>query len=384
MKVGDIATAAYNPRKDLAPTDPEYVRIKSSVETFGLVEPLVWNKRSGNLVGGHQRLKVMRDLGVAVVDVSVVDLNDVQEKALNVALNKVGGAWDMVALASVLGELQGLPEFALTGFTAQEFKTIAGSKEGLTDPDAIPEAKARTAVRRGHLYALGQHRVLCGDSTVSGDVARLLAGATPALMVTDPPYGVKYDPTWRAAAGVNKNPAKQGKVTNDDRADWTPAWNLSPSTIAYVWHGGLHAGTVAASLAAADFVMRGQIVWAKDRIVLSRGAYHWQHEPCWYAVKSGATAGWIGDRKQSTVWQIPSRDDSGHGHGTQKPVECMERPMRNHAGDVYDPFLGSGTTLIAAERQERACYGMEIDPTYVQIIIDRWEAFTGLKATRVK
>ena len=171
-----------------------------------------------------------------------------------------------------------------------------------------------------------------------------------------------------------------GKVTNDDRADWTEAWALSPSVVSYVWHAGRHAKTVQESLEACDFIVRNQIIWVKDRFALSRGNYHWQHEPCWYAVRKNNKSRWIGDHSQTTSWQIPSRDDSGHGHGTQKPMECMARPIRNHEGDVYDPFLGSGTTLIACEQLGRICYGMEIDPVYCDVIVKRWETLTGQKA----
>ncbi len=216
------------------------------------------------------------------------------------------------------------------------------------------------------------------------DVARLLDGTQPLLMVTDPPYGVDYDPAWRARVGVNLNAQKLGRVTNDDRADWTDAWRLFPGDCAYVWHAGLKSSVVQTSLEQVGFVMRAQIIWAKDRLALSRGDYHWQHEPCWYAVRDGATGHRTDDRTQSTRWTIPARDDAGHGHGTQKPVECMRRPMQNHlASDVYDPFAGSGTTLIAAEQLGRRCFALEIEPTYVQVILDRWAAFTGQEPVKL-
>jgi DNA modification methylase len=203
-------------------------------------------------------------------------------------------------------------------------------------------------------------------------------------MVTDPPYGVDYDPTWRRRAGVNQNTQKLGIVTNDDRADWTEAWQLFPGDVAYVWHAGLHANTVQQSLVQAGFIPRAQIIWAKDRLVLSRGDYHWQHEPCWYAVRDGASAHRTDDRTQTALWAIPARDDDGHGHGTQKPVACMQQPMANHlAADVYDPFAGSGSTLIAAEALRRRCFAIEIEPRYVQIAVDRWETFTGQTAVKV-
>lgn len=197
-------------------------------------------------------------------------------------------------------------------------------------------------------------------------------------MVTDPPYGVEYDPQWRAEAGVNKNTAKLGKVQNDDRADWEPAWRLFPGDIAYVYHDGRKTSTVQQSLERAGFRVRAQIVWAKDRMALSRGDYHWQHEPCWYAVRDGAKGRRTDDRTQTTLWQIPARDDDGHGHGTQKPVECMARPIRNHdCQTVYEPFIGSGTTLIACEQLGRRCRAIEIDPGYVAVALQRWADATG-------
>jgi DNA modification methylase len=173
-------------------------------------------------------------------------------------------------------------------------------------------------------------------------------------------------------------------VLNDDRADWRAAWELFPGDVAYVWHGALHAATVAESLTACGFGIRSQIVWAKERLVLSRGDYHWQHEPCWYAVRKNAKGNWSGDRKQTTLWQIANRDqDAATVHGTQKPVECMRRPILNNSSPgqaVYEPFSGSGTTLIAAETTGRVCHAAELDPPYVDVAVTRWEAFTGLQA----
>jgi hypothetical protein len=200
-------------------------------------------------------------------------------------------------------------------------------------------------------------------------------------MVTDPPYGVNYDPEWRNKRGLSSS-SRTGKVHNDERADWSEAWALFPGTIAYVWHGALRSIPVAESLVKEGFAIRAQIVWAKERLVIGRGDYHWQHEPCWYAVRTKGH--WVGDRKQTTLWTIPSGgQDAETQHGTQKPVECMRRPMLNHtrAGEaIYEPFLGSGTTLIAAETTGRACLAVELDPHYVDVAVRRWQAFTGAKA----
>ena len=203
-------------------------------------------------------------------------------------------------------------------------------------------------------------------------------------MVTDPPYGVEYDAAWRARVGVNLNADKLGKVLNDDRADWREAWALFPGVVAYVWHAARFTSQVLDSLAACGFEHRAMIIWAKDRFALGRGDYHWQHEPAWYVVKKGATGHYNGARNQSTLWAIKAREDGGHGHGTQKPIECMKRPIENNsvAGDgVYEPFSGSGTTIIAAEQTGRRCYAMELSPQYVDVAVRRWQQFTGKRAT---
>ena len=224
------------------------------------------------------------------------------------------------------------------------------------------------------------HRIICGDSTDADVVAKVLNGVKPHLMVTDPPYGVEYKPEWRAEAGVNKNTKKMGAVLNDDRADWREAWSLFPGDVAYIWHAPTFQPIVQESIEVCGFDTRSQIVWAKDRFTLSRGHYHWQHELCCYAVRKSKTGHWSGDRKQSTVWSIPARDDKGVGHGTQKPIECMQRPIENNSSPgqaVYEPFSGSGTTIIAAEQIGRHCYAIELNPAYVDVAVTRWQNFTG-------
>jgi DNA modification methylase len=240
----------------------------------------------------------------------------------------------------------------------------------------------------------GQHRVLCGDSTAKSDVLRLLTPESgipqPFLMVTDPPYGVEYDPAWRAEHDGGGRHAT-GKVANDDRIDWAPAYALFPGDVMYVWHAGVYAAEVAAGILATGFQIRAQIIWRKQHFVFSRGAYHWQHEPSWYAVRKGQSAHWYGDRTQSTVWDVPNANPHGGsgqaeqtGHGTQKPVELFRRPILNHTkvGEaIYDAFLGSSTAVIAAEVTGRVCYGIEIDPAYVDLGVIRWQNLTGKQAT---
>jgi DNA modification methylase len=309
-----------------------------------------------------------------------VDWSPRKAHAALLAANRFGrvGMDDADALARCLREVQADSGFDmdLTGYADKALAELIGP-DG--DADAEPqldraeELRVKWGVQTGDLWLIGEHRLLCGDSTNEADVGRLLGGAVPLLMVTDPPYGVEYDPSWRAEAGVNKNKGKMGKVSNDDIADWSPAWRLFSGDVAYVWHapGPLQA-IVLASLECSGFKARSHIIWAKDRLVLSRGDYHWQHEPCWYAVRDGRTGHRTEDRKQTTLWEIPARDDSGHGHGTQKPLECMARPMRNHvAPEVYDPFCGSGTSLVAGQNLDRKVYACEISPAYCAVILER-------------
>ena len=266
------------------------------------------------------------------------------------------------------------------GFDAKELDALFRREAADPREEETPEPPAVPVSRAGDLWQLGKHRLLCGDATDAAAVERLLDGVVPHLCVSDPPYGVEYDPAWRNRAGLSGT-KRTGKVMNDDRADWREAWALFPGDVAYVWHGALHATTVAESLEACGFAIRSQIVWAKERLVLSRGDYHWQHEPCWYAVRQKAKGHWSGDRKQTTLWSIPSRDqDAATVHGTQKPVECMRRPILNNSSPgqaVYEPFSGSGSTIIAAETTGRACHAMELDPAYVDVAVLRWQAFTG-------
>ena len=257
--------------------------------------------------------------------------------------------------------------------------------------DAAPELPAAAVSYLGDLWICDGHRVLCGDATDGEQAARLLGDSVPPLMVTDPPYGVAYDPEWRERAGLGKL-RQTGRVAQDDRCDWTEAYGRFPGDVAYVWHAGVRTVEVAQSLEQAQFEIRSKIIWGKQHFALSRGHYHWQHEPCWYAVRRGGQAHWCGDRGQSTLWQVANLNPFGGGagsepvtgHSTQKPVELMRRAILNHlaAGEVvYDPFLGSGTTLIAAQLTERLCYGLEIDPRYVDVIVRRWQQVSGRDAT---
>ncbi|TDH58590.1 site-specific DNA-methyltransferase [Dankookia rubra] len=374
---------------------PEQVaQLAASIAEFGFTVPVLVDER-GVLVAGHGRVLAARTLGLdAVPTIRLGHLNEAQLRAYRLADNQLAlnAGWDEGLLAQ---ELRGLRDdgydLSVVGFGVEELDRLLVFDEDLVpgldgrDPDAAaPEPPEVPISRLGDLWQLGPHRLLCGDATAAGDVSLLLYGAVPHLLVSDPPYGVEYDPAWRNTAGVSAT-ARTGRVANDDRADWREAWALFPGEVAYVWHAGVHARMVIESLEAADFVVRSQIVWAKPRFVLGRGDYHWQHEPCLYAVRRGGTGHWQGARDQATLWAIGAsgEEDTATVHGTQKPVECMRRPILNNsaAGDaIYDPFLGSGTTLIAAEVTGRRCHGLEIDPRYVDVAVRRWQNLTGRRA----
>jgi len=243
----------------------------------------------------------------------------------------------------------------------------------------------------GDVWLLGRHRLACGSSTDAHTVEAVLAGVKPHLMVTDPPYGVEYDASWRGKAknadGTRLSTGEHravGKVANDDTADWSEAWALFPGDVAYVWHGSLQTSIVLSSLEANGFKGRSLIIWAKSHFAIGRGDYHPMHEPCWYLVREGKKGHYCGDRKQTTLWQIPKPQKSETGHSTQKPVECMKRPIENNSSPgqaVYEPFSGSGTTIIAGEMTGRCVYAIELNPAYVDMAVIRWQNFTGQTAT---
>ena len=220
------------------------------------------------------------------------------------------------------------------------------------------------------------HFLKCGDATNAADVEALLQGAVPELTITDPPYGVAYDPAWRNEAAKKGQLAysarRVGEVMNDDRVDWSEAWMLAPGDVLYAWSPpGENFIDSGSTVQAAGYSIRSQIIWRKPHFPISRGHYTYQHEPCWYGVKQGATSHWIGEKNASTVWEIALDKNIAGGHSTQKPLECMARPIRNHAGDVYDPFIGSGTTMVVAEQLGRRCYAMEIQPKYCAVVLER-------------
>ncbi len=317
--------------------------------------------------------------------IELAHLSDAQKRAFVLADNRLAeqAGWDRELLSLELADLSALDiDLGTLGFEGAELDALLN--HGAADPreEETPPLPEVPVTRPGDLWLLGSHRLNCGDATDAETVDKVLDGVKPHLMVTDPPYGVSYNPEWRNE--IRPRTDRVGKVKNDDRADWRDAWALFPGDVAYVWHGGVHAATVAESLEVTGFEIRAQIIWAKEHHVLSRGHYHWQHEPCIYSVRGKSH--WSGDRKQSTLWSIPSRDqDATTVHGTQKPVECMRRPMLNNSRPgqaVYEPFCGSGSSIIAAETSGRVCLAVELDPAYVDVAVSRWQVFAGKDAVR--
>lgn len=394
------------PHEKNAREHPESQRnaLRAVMSQLGFAGAILAVERDGKLkcCDGHLRTEEMGDREVPVL---VLDLNDDEVETLLLSFDAIGSMakFNRERLEALLGTYDRtkatIDPALMNGLQADLDKMLkslakgAGSDWGKTQEalqDEVPELPTVPVTDPGDLWVCGNHRVLCGDSTNSEHVAEVLAGAEPFIMVTDPPYGVDYDPTWRDAVAIERGVVlsrRRGAVSNDHRADWTPAWRLFGGQVAYVWHGGLHASTVGANLIESGLEIRSQIIWVKPKITFGRGAYHWRHEPCYYAVRGGDNAGWAGDRTQSTVWEIQhlnfttqaTDEDPWTEHSTQKPVECMARPIRNHGGPedhVYDPFLGSGTTLIACEQLNRHCFGLELEPGYVDVVVERWGRYT--------
>lgn len=379
------ALADLTPYKQNARTHSkeQVAQIADSIKRFGFTNPILLDGESG-IIAGHGRLMAAQKMGLAEVPtIELAGLSDADKRAYILADNKLAlsAGWDADMLKLEFAELSELGvDLSITGFSEDEIAKLMGAKAGLTDPDEVPEtAPPRTEL--GDVWQMGNHRLVCGDCTDALVVDKVLGSVKPHLMVTDPPYGVEYDASWRGNGGAT------GKVLNDDNAAWSEAWALFTGDVAYVWHGYRQCPITAGELEMCGFQLRALIVWAKSSAPMSRGDYHQKHETCWYAVrkKAGSTGHWNGDRKQTTLWEIDKPRKSETGHSTQKPVECMKRPIENNSSvgqAVYEPFSGSGTTIIAAEMTGRHCYAIELNPVYVDIAVKRWEDFTGQKAVR--
>src|SRR5271163_3307547 len=391
-----------NPRKNDSAVD----RMCRSIREFGFKIPCLV-RSDGEVVDGHLRLKAARKLGIAEIPVILCDeWTPAQVQAFRLMVNRsvTWADWDEELLALELQEIQESDfDLSLTGFDPGEIDGLLALEDD-EKANAAPPLPENSGSRAGDLWRLGPHRVVCGDSTSAEVVARLLGERKPRLMVTDPPYGIELDSEWRDRAGLNGHgPAEpsylkkrtkghtETAISGDTRADWSEAFELVPSIeVAYVWHASKFTREVLDGLLRIGFLHHQQIIWNKGRTVLTRTHYWFQHEPCWYVRKKNAP--WFGKPgENSTIWDSPSpkfimggSDEEKLDHPTQKPVALMRRPILNHTklGElVYEPFLGSGTTLAAAELTERVCYGLELDPKYVDVVVERWQQLTGKHAT---
>jgi DNA modification methylase len=376
MQIVKISEVKPNPKNPRIIKDGKFQKLVKSIQEFPDMlnkRPLVVFTDVDNkyiVLGGNMRLKALNELKYTEIPVIIADEWNEEQKAEFLIKDNVGfGEWDWDQLANEW-DAEKLNDWGLDLPIDLHVEELEATEDGYEIPETI-----ETDIVLGDLFEIGEHRLLCGSSTEADAVTKLLNGKEPYLMITDPPYGVDYKPEWRSEAMPEKNDAEHGrsigKVKNDTNADWTEAWALSPSKVAYVYHADKFSGTVQKSLEDCDFDIRCQIVWVKSHFAIGRGDYHHKHEPCWYAVKKGNKGNWASDRKQTTVWEIAKPQKNETGHSTQKPIECMAKAIANHDGDVHDPFLGSGTTMVAAHQLKRKCYGMELDPKYCQVIIDR-------------
>lgn len=381
IKIADLVPASYNPRKALKPGDKEYEKIKRSIEEFGYCEPVIVNSDM-TIIGGHQRVTVLKDLGYSEIDCIVIDIDKTKERALNIALNKITGEWNKELLADLIAELQDSDfDVTFTGFDPPEIEQLMNSvhdKEIVEDEfDVEAQLQEPTVTREGDLWLLGEHRLVCGDSTLPETYDLLMAGRKANLVVTDPPYNVDYE-------------GSAGKIKNDKMAEEqfekflfaayvNMEQNMMDDASIYVFHSDSHGLAFRRAFEEAGFYLSGCCIWKKNSLVLGRSPYQWLHEPVLFGWKKGGRHQWYADRKQTTVWEYdkPKKNDL---HPTMKPVNLIAYPIKNSSMSnciVLDPFGGSGSTLIAADQLKRICYTVELDPKYADVIVNRYLAQVG-------
>ncbi len=411
IAIANLNPAKYNPRLDLRPGDTEYEKLKRSIAEFGYVEPVIWNKQTGNVVGGHQRLKVLTNLGMQEVDCVIVDLDINKEKALNIALNNIKGDWDMDLLSVVLKDLgdNGF-DVTLTGFDYAEVESMFDDEDNIIEdnpPDLIDEDEKAPITKRNDIWMLGKHKVLCGDITNAKDIKRLMEGNRANLVVTDPPYNVNYE-------GGDGKTIQNDNMSEELFKDFlTKSFkNISTALLEggafYIWHAESEGGAFRETASKELGKIRQMLIWNKNSFTMGRQDYQWKHESCLYGWKAG-THYFINDRTQSTVFNDKQLDfskmkkkqmqelleyifsdslattiineDKPHKndvHPTMKPLKLLARLIKNSSRPkelVLDTFLGSGSTMIACEQIDRTCYGMEIDPKYMDVIVKRYVKF---------
>lgn len=411
IAVGELHPARYNPRKDLKPGDPEFEKLKRSVEEFGYVEPIIWNKRTGNVVGGHQRLKVLMHLGYTEVDCVVLDLDTPREKALNIALNKISGGWDMPLLTALLKDINESGfDFTLTGFDVSEMSDLFDDQSEIVEDEPPAAADTPAYTKLGDVWLLGQHRLVCGDATNPEDVALLMDGAKADLVITDPPYNVAYE-------GSNGLTIQNDNMPEEKfEAFLSAAFQCMHSSMKagapfYIWHAETEGGAFRKSCTFMLGRVRQMLIWNKNAFTMGHQDYQWKHEACIYGWTDGGSHYFVDDRTQATVMEDPRIDVNklkkeemrellrgmlsdktsttvidenkpSHNteHPTMKPLKLLARLVKNSSRQgeiVLDTFGGSGSTLMTCEQLGRRCYTMELDPKYADVIVKRWQNFTG-------
>ena len=373
---------------------PEQVtKLASSIKEFGFINPVIISD-DGGVLAGHGRILAAKKLGIDKVPCVIEShLTEAQKRAYILADNRLAldAGWDEEMLKVELEELKDLDfDMDLIGFTQDELNQFMSMNDDLSivndewggDKEVEVNEEEEPTVQPGDLWLLGEHRLICGDSTDQDTVKKLFGEDRPNLMVTDPPYGVNYVPV---AEKRTKSNGRKGIVLNDNKDSWYESYSLFPGNIAYVWHANTHQPTIIEDLTKCSFEITSIIIWNKNLHTIGRSDYQWKHEACVYATRGNHN--WQGRRDQFTVWDIKNinclKDEGNWGHSTQKPIECMKRPIENNTTEgeyVYDPFSGSGTTFIAAERTNRKCLGVELNPVYCDAIIRRWQQETGKKA----
>src|SRR5664280_835755 len=414
ISIDELRLDPANPRRI---SEDELDALERSLRQFGFVQPVLARREDRTVIGGHQRLVAARRLGLTTVPVTWLDISVEQARVLGLALNKISGSWDEQLLARLLADLQAVPELDLTlsGFAEDEIGDLLRKLEvrekrehveSFDLDEALEEARRAPRTKPGDLWVLGDHRLLCGDATSPEDVARLLDGSWrdgvynalgPAektyMRIDGQPDGEDATGAPGGARGRTRG-HRNTTLSGDTRVDWSEAFALVPSlSVGYVWHAGVHAAEVAMGLKAIGFEIVSQVIWDKGLFAMGRSWYHWSHEPCWVVRKAGAKVPFRGSRDQATIWRVPppkmimgGSTEPRLDHPTQKSLVLFETPIRNHlrAGEtLYEPFSGSGTALIAAERTGTRCYAMEIDPIYVEVALARWERFSGQAAVLV-
>lgn len=406
-----IKPATYNPRKDLKPADKEYQHIKNSIEQFGYIDPIIWNERTGNLVGGHQRFKILQAQGMEEIECVVVDFDEATEKAANMAVNKAQGDWDLEKLDSLLKEVS--TEFQMEKFGFDAYT----EQQDIMEDDFEPKLPKNPKAKPGEIYMLGVHRLMCGDSTSAADVKLLMGGAKADLIVTDPPYNVNYKGGTQDHLKIQNDNMGDAQFLEFLTAAFTRMHEHARTGCAiYVFHSDTGGYAFRKAFTDSGFSLKQCLIWVKNSFVLGRQDYQWRHEPCLYGWKDGAAHYFIDDRKQCTIFEdkvdinklskaemkellkeyleagppstviCEDRPARSPDHPTMKPVKLIGRLIKNSSKEkelVADFFCGSGTTLIACEQLGRICYGMEYDPKYVDVIIERWEKFTGERAIKL-